>query len=270
MKSLNKIVERINGYGYDRFVVKGQEITPDGFTVIAGPCTIENRDDLEVIAKHLVTENISFIRGGAHKLRTSPNDFAGLGSTALDWLQEIGKKYNLVTVSEITDTEHLDEMIEKIDILLVGTRNMLNYPMLTKIGKTRKPVILKRGMSSTLEEWLLASEYILKEGNSKLIYCERGIRTFDSITRNTYDISAIPLLRSKVNFPVIGDPSHATGLRELIRPISIATASVGASGLLIEAHPTPETVLVDSRQTIDLQTLSTINEQSKAIIKLLN
>jgi 3-deoxy-7-phosphoheptulonate synthase len=213
---------------------------------------------------------IRYLRGGAYKLRTSPQDFTGLGSIAFDWLASISEKYDLITVSEITDSSHLDEMIEKVDILLVGTRNMLNYPLLTQIGKSGKPVILKRGMSSTIEEWLLASEYILSEGNSKLVFCERGIRTFDSITRNTYDISAIPLLRKYIDFPIIGDPSHATGLRELIKPVSLATAAAGASGLLIEAHPTPDLVQVDSRQTIDLTTLTMIKEQSQKILELLH
>ncbi|MBN2829749.1 MAG: 3-deoxy-7-phosphoheptulonate synthase [Candidatus Cloacimonetes bacterium] len=269
MKKLEKIIERIVDYKYETIRIKGHSINPDDFTIIAGPCTIENRESLEEIALHLNSIGINFMRGGAYKLRTSPQDFAGLGSIAFDWLGTISEKYNLVTVSEITDSSHLDEMMEKVDILLVGTRNMLNYPLLTQIGKSGKPVILKRGMSSTVEEWLLASEYILSEGNSRLIYCERGIRTFDSITRNTYDISAIPLLRKYIPFPIIGDPSHATGLRELIKPVSLATVAAGASGLLIEAHPTPELVKVDSRQTIDLKTLTEINQLSGEIKKIL-
>ncbi len=268
--SLKKIISQINSYGYEPIDLKGTIIKPDEFQIIAGPCTIESKDDLELIAQELNEIGIRLIRGGAFKLRTNANSFNGLGSKALDWLQEVGRKYNLVTVSELTDISHLDEMIEKVDILLIGTRNMLNYPLLTEVGKSKKPVILKRGMSSTVDEWLQASEYILKEGNSKLIFCERGIRTFDSITRNTYDITAIPLLRQSLVFPVIGDPSHATGLRELIKPISLATASVGASGLIVEAHVNPESVIVDSRQTICLSTLKEISEQSRKIVELLN
>ncbi len=268
--SLLEIFSQINSYDYDPININGTVIKPDGYHIIAGPCTIESKTDLEFIAGELNRIGVHFIRGGAFKLRTNANAFCGLGTEALGWLKEIGEKYNLITVSELTDISHLDEMTDKVDILLVGTRNMLNYPLLTAVGKSGKPVILKRGMSSTVGEWLQAAEYILKEGNSKLILCERGIRTFDSITRNTYDITAIPLLRQNLKFPIIGDPSHATGLRELIKSVSLATVSIGASGLMVEAHNEPESVKVDARQTIDLVTLEEIVKQSRKIVKLLN
>ncbi len=219
--------------------------------VIAGPCSLDKEVIVSDIASFLNELEIKFMRGGAFKPRTSPYEFQGLGKKGISLLKKEAKKNGLLTVSEITNINDLDYFIENIDIIQVGARNMYNYELLKALGKTDKFILLKRGLSSTLKEWLLASEYILKGGNRKIIFCERGIRTYSDYTRNTLDISVIPIMKMFTPFPIIVDPSHASGSKLLITPLSKAALAVGADGIMVEVHPKPEIAFSDGHQTLD-------------------
>lgn len=233
------------------FVVNGVTFGRD-LVMIAGPCAVENREQIFTISEYLSKLNIKFLRGGAYKPRTSPYSFQGLKTEGLQMLREAGDKYGLAVVSEIMSIEKIEELCEYADILQVGTRNMQNYPLLKASGKINKPVLLKRGMSSTIEEWLLAAEYIVSSGNEKVILCERGIRTFENATRNTVDIAAIPLIKSLSHLPIILDPSQGTGLRDLVSPVSAAAIAAGSDGLIIEVHNQPNEALSDGDQSLYL------------------
>jgi len=230
-------------------------LSANEFNIIAGPCTIESRESLDETGAALQSMGIKYIRGGAYKMRTSPHSFRGLGDIALTWLHEIGEKYGLVTVSEVIDATKIALMAEHIDVFLIGTRNMHNYPLLEQLGKTQKPVILKRGMSATYQDWLFAAEYIVESGNPNVILCERGIRTFETHTRNTLDLSSIPAIRSMSKFPIIIDPSHSTGKSEYVRAMTLAAVAAGANGVMIETHPFPVQSLCDAEQAITLEEL---------------
>jgi 3-deoxy-7-phosphoheptulonate synthase len=248
--------------------IKGKIIGHDTFTFIAGPCTIENYDDLLKIASNLKQKGIHFFRGGAYKMRTSPYNFQGLGKKGLDYIKQVADKTGLISVSEIISAEDVEHMSKKVDILQVGTRNMHNYRLLWKLGKIKNPIILKRGMSSTIEEWLLAAEHIIEAGNPNVILCERGIRTFENYTRHTLDISAIPVVKSNSNLPIIVDPSHSSGKREMIKSLSWAAMAAGADGLLIETHFDPDSAICDSEQTIDFDILAKIMEKKNQLLDL--
>ena len=238
--------------------IKGHTFGDDTFQVIAGPCTIESKENLQTVAKQLSELGIGILRGGAYKLRTSVHSFRGLGDIAIKYLREVADAFDMLTVSEITEVDKVDFMSEYVDIILVGTRNMQNYPLLDRLGKIKNPVILKRGMSSTIKEWLQAAEYIAESGNSDIILCERGIRTFEDYTRNTLDLSAIPSVKELSEFPVIADPSHSTGKRELVKAMSWAAIAAGANGVMIETHHCPDQSMCDARQTVDLKTFEEI------------
>jgi 3-deoxy-7-phosphoheptulonate synthase len=248
--------------------IKGRKISQKHFTMIAGPCTIENYHDLYKTASFLKSIGIDFFRGGAYKMRTSPYDFQGLGKKGLEYIKKVADELDMVSVSEIVSVEDVDEMKEYVDILQVGTRNMHNYRLLSKLGKISNPIILKRGMSSTIKEWLFAAEYILHNGNPNVILCERGIRTYENFTRNTLDLSSVPAIKTLSNLPVIVDPSHSSGKRELIKPLSWAAMAVGADGLLIETHFEPDTTVCDSFQTIDFEILKEIMKEKDKIISI--
>ena len=233
------------------FVVNGVNIGKD-LMMVAGPCAVENREQIFTISEYLSKRNIKFLRGGAYKPRTSPYSFQGLKTEGLQLLREAGDKYGLAVVSEIMSMDKIDELCEYADILQVGTRNMQNYPLLKALGKCGKPILLKRGMSSAIEEWLLAAEYIVSSGNEKVILCERGIRTFETATRNTLDIAAIPLIKTLSHLPIILDPSQGTGLRDLVSPVSCAAIAAGADGLIIEVHNQPNEALSDGDQSLYL------------------
>jgi len=209
------------------FEVNGVTIGKD-LVMIAGPCAVENREQIFTISEFLAKKNIKFLRGGAYKPRTSPYSFQGLKTEGLQLLREAADKYGLAVVSEIMSIDKIDELVTYADILQVGTRNMQNYPLLKALGKCGKPVLLKRGMSSTIEEWLLAAEYIVSSGNERVILCERGIRTFETATRNTIDIAAIPLIKHLSHLPIILDPSQGTGIRDIVSPVSNAAIAAGA------------------------------------------
>lgn len=226
--------------------------------LIAGPCSFGTYEELDNIAKELKKLNVDVLRAGTFKGRTSPYAFQGLGDKGVEILLEIGKKYNIPVVTELTSIEQVHKYGNKLDIIQIGARNMYNYELLKEVGKLKTPVILKRGLSATYKEWLLSAEYIKNEGNKNIILCERGIRSFDNTTRNVLDIAAVPYIKNNSNYKVIVDPSHATGTRYMIRPLSLASLAAGSDGLIIEAHTTPESSLSDSKQTINISTLKDI------------
>lgn len=239
------------------------------FNVIAGPCSIESRENLDEIAAALAENGVRYLRGGVYKMRTSPYTFRGLGDIALSYLKEVGEKYQLITVSEVIDSAKVNLMSEMVDILLVGTRSMSNYPLLEKLGKISNPIILKRGMSATFEEWKMAAEYIIESGNPNVILCERGIRTFETYTRNTLDLSSIPAMKQLTQLPVIIDPSHSTGKSEFVKSMTWAAVAAGADGIMIETHPCPSQSLCDARQAVTLETLVEILKPISKIRELL-
>jgi 3-deoxy-7-phosphoheptulonate synthase / chorismate mutase len=231
--------------------VRGHELGGAPF-VIAGPCAVESEEQLEAVARQLKALGGQFLRGGAFKPRTSPYAFQGLGAPGLELLRRVARRHDLVTVSEVMDTRQVALLAEYVDVLQVGSRNMYNYPLLRELGRARRPVLLKRGLSATLEEFLWAAEYVASEGNDQLILCERGIRTFETETRNTLDISAVALLRQKSYLPVVVDVSHAAGRKDILAALGRAALAAGASGLMVEVHPCPAVARSDSQQQLDL------------------
>ena len=232
-------------------IAKGSRKTIEKPLIIAGPCSVENYEVMDTTVSFLKKMGIEYIRGGAFKPRTSPYSFQGLGMEGIEILKEMKNKYQIKIVSEVLDIRDIDEMIVTVDVIQVGSRNMYNYPLLKEIGKTNKTILLKRGISATIEEWLYAAEYIAIEGNDDIILCERGIRTFENYTRNTLDLNAVPVVKEKTSLRIIVDPSHGTGRRELVYPMSIASIAAGADGLLIEVHPEPEKALSDGFQSVN-------------------
>lgn len=218
--------------------------------IIAGPCAVESYEQMVEVAEELTKNHITFLRAGAFKPRTSPYDFQGLEIEGLKILKKIKAQYNLKIVSEIPSTEYLDDFVETVDIIQVGARNMQNFALLKALSKVNKPVLLKRGFANTLEEWLCAAEYLLKGGNDQIILCERGIRTFETNTRNTLDLGVVATIKQEYNIPIIVDPSHACGNNKLVTPLSLASLVVGADGLMIEIHPNPKASLSDSAQAL--------------------
>ncbi|NBI06900.1 bifunctional 3-deoxy-7-phosphoheptulonate synthase/chorismate mutase [Senegalia massiliensis] len=248
----------------------GIKIGDGEFNIIAGPCSIESREQIEKVSLFLSKKGIKILRGGAFKPRTSPYSFQGLGFEGLEYLKECGEKYNLKVVSEILDPRDVEKSLEFIDIIQIGSRNMQNYSLLKEVGKVSKPVMLKRGMNATIEEWLMAAEYIALEGNDNIILCERGIRTFDNFTRNTLDITAVPIIKSLTKLPIIVDPSHGTGVRELVRPMSQAAASVKADGIMVEVHFNPDEALSDGKQSIDFREFEKLIDTTKKVYSCIN
>ncbi len=218
--------------------------------IMAGPCSVESREQIAAIAAAVQSSGARALRGGAFKPRTSPYSFQGHGEEALRWMRAAADASGLAVVSEIMDPRALETMLRYVDCLQVGARNMQNFDLLKEVGKVRRPVLLKRGMSATIEEWLLSAEYVLAGGNTQVILCERGIRTFESATRNTLDISAIPVVKKRSHLPILVDPSHGTGRRDKVIPMARAAIAAGADGLLIEVHTNPEKALSDGAQSL--------------------
>lgn len=239
-------------------VGKGLEIGNGSFAIISGPCSVENREQMEFILSFHQKWKLSFLRGGIFKPRTNPKSFQGLGYEGLELIRELKRQYDFLFVSEITDVRDIDLFEEVIDIFQVGSRNMQNYVLLKELGHSRKPVILKRGMSATISEWIQASEYISLGGNENIIFCERGIRTFDHYTRNFLDIMSVPIIHKETPYPVIVDPSHAIGISELVPFGAIAAKAIGADGLILEIHPDPASALSDGMQSLDLQSFENL------------
>jgi 3-deoxy-7-phosphoheptulonate synthase len=230
--------------------VDGRKVGGDSFTLIAGPCAVESREQTLATARIVRDAGASFLRGGAYKPRTSPYAFQGLGAEGLRLLAEAKSETGLPIVTELMDMRDLDEVLEVADVVQIGARNMQNYPMLAEIGRSGRPALLKRGLSSTLDELLMAAEYILSEGNPSVILCERGIRTFETAYRFTLDLMAVPVLKERSHLPVIVDPSHAAGRRDLVLPLSMAAAAVGADGIIVEVHPNPDEAICDGPQSL--------------------
>lgn len=218
--------------------------------VMAGPCSVESEQGMRSIARKLKKVGATVLRGGAFKPRTSPYDFQGLGEEGLKYLSAAGKEFGLATITEVMDPRDLELICPYVDILQIGARNMQNFSLLKEVGKTKKPVMLKRGMSATVKEWLMSAEYILSNGNFDVMLCERGIRTFETATRNTMDINAIPLVKQLSHLPVIADPSHGTGVRDLVASIAQASVAAGCDGLMIEVHENPEEAFSDGSQSL--------------------
>jgi 3-deoxy-7-phosphoheptulonate synthase len=244
--------------------VGGQELA-----IIAGPCAIESREQAFAAAERVRKAGARLFRGGAFKPRTSPYSFQGLGKQGLEILAEVRREFDLAIVTETIDPENCDLVEEYADVLQIGARNMQNFSLLKRVGRSAKPVLLKRGLSATLEEFLMAAEYILSEGNYNVILCERGVRTFADHTRNTLDLSLIPAVKRLSHLPILVDPSHGTGRRDKVIPLSRAAVAVGADGLIIEVHPQPDRALSDGYQSLDPDQFETLMEQVTAIARVL-
>ena len=230
--------------------INGHTIGGSELQIIAGPCAVENRETVEEVASSLKRLGINFLRGGAFKPRTSPYSFQGLGKRALEIMARIREETGMLIVTELMDPRDAVMVAKYADIIQIGTRNMQNFRLLTEVGNIEKPVLLKRGMCATVKEWLMSAEYIVSQGNEKVILCERGIRTFETETRNTLDLSVVPLLKRLTHLPVIVDPSHAVGRADLVAPMAKAAVAAGADGLLIEVHPRPEEAWSDGPQSL--------------------
>ncbi len=249
----------------------GQARLGDGsFYVIAGPCSIESEEHLLEVATHIKEHGALGLRGGMFKLRTDPNTFQGLGEKAFEAVMHVKQATGLTFFSEITDPRQIEGFHEFVDVYQVGSRNMYNYALLRELGQVRKPVLLKRGFSATVKEWLLASEYILKGGNNAVILCERGIRTFETSTRNTLDLNSVALVKQTSQLPVIVDPSHGTGVSALVTPLSLAAAALGADGLMVEVHPQPESAKSDGAQALTFDQFSWLMKQLRSVLGACN
>jgi 3-deoxy-7-phosphoheptulonate synthase len=245
--------------------VRGVEIGGPEVIIIGGPCAVESMEQLAETAISVAKSGARILRGGAFKPRSSPYSFQGLGEEGLKMLRDISLETGLPVVTEVMDTRQIEVVSKYADMLQVGSRNMQNYPLLKEVGMTRKPVLLKRGMMATIEEFLLAAEYILSQGNDQVVLCERGIRTFETSTRNTLDLSAIPMLKHLSHLPVIVDPSHGTGLRWMVPAIAKAAVAAGADGLIMEVHCKPEEALCDGQQSLNLPEFAQLVKDMKKV-----
>jgi 3-deoxy-7-phosphoheptulonate synthase len=236
---------------------------------MAGPCSVETREQVGIVARDVAASGARVLRGGAFKPRTSPYSFQGHGEEALRWMREAADESGLAVISEVMDLRAIEMMMRYVDCLQVGARNVQNFDLLKELGKVRKPVLLKRGLSSTIEEWLLSAEYILAGGNGQVILCERGIRTFENATRNTLDISAIPVVKKRSHLPIVVDPSHGTGRRDKVIPMARAAIAAGADGLLIEVHNNPDKALSDGAQSLYPEQFDTLMGELRIIAPVL-
>jgi len=241
--------------------VGNKKIGDGSLVIIAGPCSVESREQLLETARAVKASGADMLRGGAYKPRTSPYDFQGLGVEALRFLEEASKETGLPIVTEVMSEADVEVVAEYAHMLQVGARNMQNFSLLRKLATVKKPILLKRGPSATVKEWLLAAEYLLAGGNHDVVLCERGIKTFETATRNTLDLAAVALVKELSHLPVLADPSHGTGLRSLILPMSKAAAAAGADGLIVEVHPCPERALSDGPQSLDLPGFETLMQE---------
>ncbi|MDZ7295818.1 MAG: 3-deoxy-7-phosphoheptulonate synthase, partial [candidate division KSB1 bacterium] len=245
--------------------VRNVEIGADEVVVMAGPCAVESEAQIHEVAALVRKSGARILRGGAFKPRTSPYSFQGLGKEGLRYLHEAARAHELATVSEVMEARDVELVASYVDILQIGARNMQNFSLLKETGRAGKPVLLKRGMAATIEEWLMAAEHIMAAGNAEVILCERGIRTFETYTRNTMDISAIPVVKKRSHLPIIADPSHGTGLRDKVAPMARAAVAAGADGLLIEVHPRPDEALADGAQSLLPEQFAHLMEELRII-----
>ena len=246
------------------------KLDKSSFTVIAGPCSIESSDQFLPTAKHVVEKGASLVRGGIFKMRTQPDAFQGLGLQALDLVTQMKEAIKAPFIAEITDPRQIDKLMPHVDCFQVGSRNMYNYELLKELGQLKVPVLLKRGFSALLKEWLKAAEYVTKGGNNQIILCERGIRSFEGPMRNTLDLSSVAYLKSQFDFLVFVDPSHGTGRPELIAPMSKAAIASGADGLMVEVHPSPENALSDGFQALTYEGFANLMDQIQPYLSLAN
>ena len=235
------------------------------FLIIGGPCTVESMEQMTAVANKLITAPVQMLRGGVYKPRTSPYSFQGLGIEGLKILASVRQRYNIPVVTEVMSIPQIESVVTYADMLQIGSRNMQNFELLKAVGKTSKPVMLKRGLAATIEEFLMAAEYILSYGNPNVVLCERGIRSFDSYTRNVLDLSAVAALKQLTHLPVIVDPSHAVGKRELVPSLAKAAVACGADGLMVECHPIPEESVSDARQALSLEDMLELVESLRPI-----
>lgn len=249
--------------------VGGVPIGNGYFTIIAGPCSIEGREMILETADFLSSLGVKILRGGAFKPRTSPYSFQGLGVKGLEYMKEAADKYGMKMVSEALGQDTLDVVEEYVDMVQIGARNSQNFNLLKEVGEREKPILLKRGFMNTVEELLQSAEYIALQGNMNIVLCERGIRTFETSTRNTLDISAVPVIKSQSHLPVIVDPSHAAGRRDLIIPLSKAAMAVGANGIMVEVHPRPEKALSDGKQSLNFKEFEELMKTMKSLAKVM-
>ncbi|MFZ5595447.1 MAG: 3-deoxy-7-phosphoheptulonate synthase [Bacillota bacterium] len=260
-----KLVSREAQGGSSVVKVGNSEIGGRKIVVMAGPCAVETPEQMFAAASAVKAAGAEVLRGGAFKPRTSPYSFQGLEEEGLKFLSEAAKQNGLTTVTEVIDLQSLDLALKYVDIVQIGARNMQNFRLLQAVGRAGFPVLLKRGLSATIEEWLMAAEYIASEGNAQIILCERGIRTFETYTRNTLDLSAVSLAKSLSHLPVVVDPSHATGMRKLVGPMSLAAVAAGADGLIIEVHPDPASALCDGKQSLNPEEFQSLTGSLKAV-----
>ena len=248
--------------------VDGRKVGGDHFALIAGPCTVESREQTLDVARVVADAGAAMLRGGAYKPRTSPYSFQGLGAEGLRLLVEAKEETGLPIVTELMDVRDTDDVAEVADVVQIGARNMQNYTLLTEVGRTGLPVLLKRGLAASLDELLMASEYVLKEGNPNVILCERGVRTFETAYRFTLDLMAVPVLRELTHLPVIIDPSHAAGRRDWVQPMSLAAAAAGADGIIVEVHNEPEEAICDGPQALPTEAFAEYAEQVRRIVEV--
>ncbi len=250
--------------------LNGVAIGGNEIVVMAGPCAVESEEQLLATAQAVKAAGATVLRGGAFKPRTSPYQFRGLGESGLKILAQVGKETQMPIITEVMSPDHVDLVAKYADILQIGARNMQNFILLDEVGKIKKPVLLKRGLASNIQEWMLAAEYVLAQGNEQVILCERGIRTFETYTRNTMDVSAIPIIEKVSHLPIIADPSHATGKWYLVPPLALAAVAAGADGLLIEVHPNPDLALADGPQSLTFDNFRLLMSQLLPIAKARN
>lgn len=263
-----KYVKASRKFHHDNTIIKIDKETIVGdkdLMIIAGPCSVESYEQLIEIANRVKKAGAKYLRGGVFKPRTSPYEFQGLGNEGLEILKRVREETGLKIVTEIMSVDDIDLFEKEVDIIQVGSRNMQNFDFLKRLGKVNKPILLKRGLAATIEEWLLAAEYIMNEGNPNVILCERGIRTYETTTRNTLDISAIPLIKKVSHLPIIVDPSHAAGIRWMIESLSKAAVAAGADGLIIEVHNNPDKALSDGAQSVTPDMFDNIIKNVKTI-----
>ena len=248
--------------------VEGRKLGGDHFALIAGPCTVESREQTLEVARCVADSGAAMLRGGAYKPRTSPYSFQGLGVEGLRLLQEAKEETGLPIVTEVMDARDIPDVAEVADVIQIGARNMQNYPLLTEVGRTGIPVLLKRGLAATLDELLMAAEYVLKEGNPNVMLCERGIRTFETAYRFTLDLLAIPALKELTHLPIVIDPSHAAGRRDWVAPMSLAAAAAGADGIIVEVHNEPDEAICDGPQAIATERFAEYAEQLQRVVEV--
>jgi 3-deoxy-7-phosphoheptulonate synthase len=251
-----------------RIRVGDVEIGPDTLTVMAGPCAVENEEQLMTIAREVKKAGAQFVRGGAYKPRTSPYSFQGLEEEGLRYMKEAGKEFGLKTICEVISADAINAAVKYVDMIQIGARNMQNFQLLREAGQSGLPVLLKRGLAATIDEWLNAAEYIISAGNPNVVLCERGIRTFETSTRNTLDLSAVPVIKEKSHLPIIVDPSHATGVYSYVSPLAKAAVACGADGLMIEVHNDPAHALSDGPQSLTFENFDKLMAELQGYIKL--